>query len=74
MQLSVRSSSSTEKAQQDIFRVMRERRRLAEDADDDFSIMDQQELAHTISGTTRTLTALSRRWRPSACSSAASAS
>ena len=37
---------------------MRERRRLAQDADDDFSIMDQQEIANTISGTTRTLTAL----------------
>ena len=58
VQLSVRASSSSEKAQQDIYRVMRERRHLAKDADDDFSIMDQQELANTISGTTRTLTAL----------------
>jgi len=58
IQLSVRASTSSEKAQQEIFRLMRERRRLAEDADDDFSIMDQQELANTISGTTRTLTAL----------------
>jgi putative ABC transport system permease protein len=58
VQLSVRTSSSSEKAQQDISRLMRERRRLAKDADDDFSIMDQQEIANTISGTTRTLTAL----------------
>ena len=58
IQLSVRASTSSEKAQQEIYRLMRERRRLAEDADDDFSIMDQQELANTISGTTRTLTAL----------------
>jgi putative ABC transport system permease protein len=58
VQLSVRASASSEKAQQDIFRLMRERRRLAKDADDDFSIMDQQEIANTISGTTRTLTAL----------------
>jgi len=58
IQLSVRSSTSSERAQQDIFRLMRERRHLARDADDDFSIMDQQELANTISGTTRTLTAL----------------
>ena len=58
MQLSVRTSTSSEKAQQDIFRLMRERRHLARDADDDFSIMDQQEIANTISGTTRTLTAL----------------
>jgi putative ABC transport system permease protein len=58
VQLSVRATTSSEKAQQDIVRVMRERRRLAKDADDDFSIMDQQEIANTISGTTRTLTAL----------------
>jgi putative ABC transport system permease protein len=58
VQLSVGNSVSTEKAQQDITRVMRERRRLARDSDDDFSIMDQQEIANTISGTTRTLTAL----------------
>jgi putative ABC transport system permease protein len=58
IQLSVRTSTSSEKAQQDIFRLMRERRRIAADADDDFSIMDQQEIARTISGTTRTLTGL----------------
>ncbi len=58
VQLSVRTSASSEKAQQDIYRLMRERRHLARDADDDFSIRDQQEIANTISGTTRTLTAL----------------
>ena len=58
VQLSVSNTVSTEKAQQDITRLMRERRRVARDADDDFSIMDQQEIANTISGTTRTLTAL----------------
>ncbi len=58
VQLSVGNSVSTEKAQQDITRLMRERRHLARDSDDDFSIMDQQEIANTISGTTRTLTAL----------------
>jgi len=58
VQLSVRNSVSSEKAQQDIYRLMRERRHLAKDADDDFNIMDQQEIANTISGTTRTLTAL----------------
>jgi putative ABC transport system permease protein len=58
IQLSVRSSSSGERAQQEIYRLMRERRHLATDADDDFNIMDQQEIANTISGTTRTLTGL----------------
>jgi len=58
IQLSVRASTSSEKAQQDIYRLMRERRRLSTEDDDDFNIMDQQELASTLSGATRTLTAL----------------
>jgi putative ABC transport system permease protein len=58
VQLSVRGTASTEKAQQEITGLMRERRRLARDADNDFSIMDQQEIANAISGTTRTLTGL----------------
>jgi putative ABC transport system permease protein len=58
IQLSVRSSSSSERAQQEIYRLMRERRHIAPDADDDFNIMDQKEIANTISGTTRTLTGL----------------
>jgi putative ABC transport system permease protein len=58
IQLSVLESISTEKAQQDLSRFMRERRRLADGDNDDFSIMDQKELASTLSGTTRTLTAL----------------
>jgi putative ABC transport system permease protein len=58
IQLSVRETSSSERAQQEIYRLMRERRHLAPDADDDFNIMDQKEIANTISGTTRTLTGL----------------
>jgi len=58
IQLSVRASTSSEKAQQDVYRLMRQRRHLTQDADDDFSIMDQKELANTITTTTRTLTAL----------------
>jgi len=58
IQLSVRASTSSEKAQQDIYRLMRDRRRLSTEDDDDFNIMDQQELASTLSGATRTLTAL----------------
>jgi putative ABC transport system permease protein len=58
IQLSVRASTSSEKAQQDIYRLMRERRRQSTEDDDDFNIMDQQELTSTLSGATRTLTAL----------------
>src|SRR3972149_8985121 len=49
IQLSVRTSSSSEKAQQDIYRLVRDRRNLRPEADDDFNIMDQQEIASTIS-------------------------
>jgi len=58
IQLSVRESVSTEKAQQDISRFMRERRHLGPGDADDFSIMDQKDLASTLTGATRTLTAL----------------
>jgi putative ABC transport system permease protein len=44
IQLSVRTGSRA-KAQQDIYRLMRDRRNLAPEADDDFNIMDQQEIA-----------------------------
>jgi putative ABC transport system permease protein len=58
IQLSVLSSASSEKAQEDIYRLMRERRHLGPEDDDDFNIMDQKEIASTLSGTTRILTAL----------------
>jgi putative ABC transport system permease protein len=58
IQLSVRNEVSTEKAQQDIYRLMRERRHLSSSDDDDFNIMDQKEIMSTLSGTTRVLTAL----------------
>ena len=58
VQLSVVESASSERAQQDITTLIRERRRLGRDEDDDFRIMDQQEISNTLSGTTRTLTAL----------------
>jgi putative ABC transport system permease protein len=58
IQLSVRDSVSTEKAQRDIYNLMRERRGLAPEEDDDFNVMDQAELATALSATTRTLTGL----------------
>jgi putative ABC transport system permease protein len=59
IQLSVRDSVSTEKAQQDISRFMRERRRLAETDNDDFSIMDQKELASTLTALLAAIAAVS---------------
>ncbi len=58
IQLSVAPGASSQRAQQDIYRLMRERRGLSPGDDDDFTIFDQAELATAITGTTQTLTAL----------------
>ncbi len=56
--LSVREGVPTEKAQQDVSRLMRERRRLSSTADDNFNVMDMKELSEMLTGTTELLTAL----------------
>lgn len=58
VQMSVGPDSSTLKAQQDLERLMRERRRLAPGEDNDFELGDMQEVANTLSGVTRLLTLL----------------
>jgi len=58
IQVSFKDSVSSEKVQRDIRILMRERRKLAAAAQDDFSIMDMAELAATLTGTTRILTGL----------------
>jgi putative ABC transport system permease protein len=58
IQVSVRDGASTEKAQRDIERLMRERRHIAPNADDDFSVMDMKEITKMLTGTTQVLTAL----------------
>lgn len=58
VQISVGPDSSTLKAQQDLERLMRERRHLAPGEDNDFTVMDMQDIANTLSGTTRLLTLL----------------
>jgi len=58
IQVSVRDGESTEKAQQDIERLMRERRHIAPNADDDFSVMDMKEITKMLTGTTQVLTGL----------------
>ncbi|PIU49312.1 MAG: multidrug ABC transporter substrate-binding protein [Desulfobacterales bacterium CG07_land_8_20_14_0_80_52_14] len=57
-QLSVQDGASTEKAQQDIQSLMRERRRLSPSDDDNFNVMDMKEIANMLTGTTQLLTAL----------------
>jgi putative ABC transport system permease protein len=58
IQLSVPTSVSTDRARQDVSRLLRDRRHLRPEDDDDFTIFAQEDLATTISGTTQTLTAL----------------
>jgi putative ABC transport system permease protein len=56
--ISARDGVSTTTVQSDIESLMRERRRIAPGQEDDFSVMDMQEIANTLTGTTRILTAL----------------
>jgi putative ABC transport system permease protein len=58
IQVKLRSTTSTARVKRDIEWLMRERRRIAPGADDDFSIMDPQDIASTLTGTTQILTAL----------------
>jgi putative ABC transport system permease protein len=58
IQISVRQDASMAKAKIDIQSLMRELRRVAPGADDNFFIMDPQDIAATLTGATRTLTAL----------------
>jgi len=58
IQVSVRSGTSTETAEEDINRLMRKRRHISETEDDDFSVMDMKEIAKMLTGTTQVLTAL----------------
>jgi putative ABC transport system permease protein len=57
-QVSVQEGASTEKAQTDIGRLLRERRHLSASDDDNFNVMDMKEIANMLAGTTQLLTAL----------------
>ncbi len=58
IQVSVKDGVSTDKVKVDIGRLMRVRRHLAPNEDDNFSVMDLKEIATMLSGTTRVLTGL----------------
>ncbi len=58
IQVSVAEGASTDKAQKEIRRLMRERRHLSPSDDDNFNVMDMKEIANMLTGTTRLLTAL----------------
>jgi len=56
--ISVQDGVSSEKVRRDIEILMRERRRIPYNEDDDFSVRDMKELVSTLTGTTKLLTAL----------------
>jgi len=58
IQVSIRDGESTEKAQRDIERLLRQRRHISPSADDDFSVMDMKEISKMLTGTTQVLTGL----------------
>jgi len=56
--VSAEDGVSTKKIEQDIERLMRERRHITMGEEDDFHVRDMQELVSTMTGTTRALTGL----------------
>ena len=58
IQVSVCDGVPTEKAKQEITRLLRTRRHLSAGQDDNFDVMDLKEISTMLSGTTRILTAL----------------
>jgi putative ABC transport system permease protein len=58
IQVSVQEGASTDKAQQNIRLLMRERRHLSSSDDDNFNVMDMKEIVKMLTGTTQLLTAL----------------
>ncbi|RJR21328.1 MAG: FtsX-like permease family protein [Desulfobacteraceae bacterium] len=58
IQVSARDGVSTEKVADDIRRIMRERRHLAANEEDDFNVMEMKEIARMLTSTTQVLTML----------------
>jgi putative ABC transport system permease protein len=58
LKISVKDGASTQKAEQDITRLLRERRHISANEEDNFSVMDMKEITKMLSGTTRVLTML----------------
>lgn len=56
--VSARDGVSTSKVQRDIELLMRERRRISANEDDDFNVRDMKEIAEALTGTTQVLTTL----------------
>jgi putative ABC transport system permease protein len=58
IRVSVREGASIDQAQQEITEIIRARRHIDENEDDDFRVLDTRQIAETMTGATRTLTLL----------------
>jgi putative ABC transport system permease protein len=58
IQVSAKDGASTERVKRDIGRLMRSRRHLSANQDDNFNVMDMKEIASMLSGTTQMMTML----------------
>jgi putative ABC transport system permease protein len=58
IQVSAKDGASTERVKRDIGRLMRSRRHLSSNQDDNFNVMDMKEIAMMLSGTTQMMTML----------------
>ncbi|MFD3263091.1 ABC transporter permease [Phenylobacterium ferrooxidans] len=56
--ISVKASDDTDRVKSQVTDILRERRKVASNEDDNFSIMDTRQIAQAMSGTTRVLTLL----------------
>jgi putative ABC transport system permease protein len=56
--LSMRDGAGSDQVMEQVRRLMRERRKLSENDDDNFNVMDTKQIAETLSGTIRTMTGL----------------
>jgi putative ABC transport system permease protein len=56
--VSARDATNTDKVKLDITRLMRERRHIAANEDDNFSVLDTKQIADMLTGTTQVLTTL----------------
>ncbi len=56
--VSLKDGASSDKVKNQIEQLMRERRRIAENEDDNFNVLDTREIVETLSGTTRVMTML----------------
>jgi putative ABC transport system permease protein len=58
LQISIKDGSSLTRATEQVKALMRERRKIGENEDDNFNVLDTKEIADTLSGTIRVLTML----------------